>query len=578
MRSQFRAFIIQPPCLGTSLCVAMCATVCLTLPNALAQCAPFEQPYTNLSSAVGRFAVDAHTVIGPNGDAHVVYQNFLDSSGRNYYTHNMSGSFSSPQLLANMGGKGSIPRIVLTPDDQLHAFFGKNTLFWSTKPRVGGSWTSPIQLSSSGGFIWNVVVDASGGIYFMYGSLFQDNRTPRNSIWGRYKPFQQSWGGDELIYGNSDDGNWPRGEHLAVDGNTLWVAIGADGNMHFKKKQAGAAWPAGKGTLFNEDGGGLHFAFDPTSNEMAALWAVSLPCDDPCEDDPWFEVYAKYSYDGGTTWINKTNISLMVDDIDRSPYGTYDANGNLHVVWEGFCCDHKSRLRYRGRIGSIWGDIIPLTLGNTSGLAADPIMSAGNNLYLTLNMTGAGVPGMWDAFFTQAIVTEPRINLSPESIEHTINIGNNINSETFVISNGCVSTLNYTLTPNVGWLSPTPSSGTSQTDVDTITINYNTTGLHAGSHIGVIAAAGNAFNSPQQVVVEVEVLTVGPDFDGDGDVDQTDYGHFQACLTGSSVHQNDPACQDARLDGDEDVDQNDFGILQGCFTGANIIASPICDD
>ena len=60
-----------------------------------------------------------------------------------------------------------------------------------------------------------------------------------------------------------------------------------------------------------------------------------------------------------------------------------------------------------------------------------------------------------------------------------------------------------------------------------------------------------------------------PDFDRDGDVDQEDFGHFQACLNRPGVAQDDPLCASARLDGDDDVDQDDFGIFQACMSGAN---------
>jgi len=66
------------------------------------------------------------------------------------------------------------------------------------------------------------------------------------------------------------------------------------------------------------------------------------------------------------------------------------------------------------------------------------------------------------------------------------------------------------------------------------------------------------------------------DFDSDGDVDQSDFGHFQACLTGSAVPITDPNCLDANLDGDSDVDQDDFAIFQGCMSGPNTTAPPAC--
>lgn len=75
------------------------------------------------------------------------------------------------------------------------------------------------------------------------------------------------------------------------------------------------------------------------------------------------------------------------------------------------------------------------------------------------------------------------------------------------------------------------------------------------------------------------VLRPAPgDFDHDGDVDQEDFGHFQACLTEANVAQNDPACLDARLDADEDVDQADYGVFQRCYTGAGVWANSDCGD
>lgn len=66
------------------------------------------------------------------------------------------------------------------------------------------------------------------------------------------------------------------------------------------------------------------------------------------------------------------------------------------------------------------------------------------------------------------------------------------------------------------------------------------------------------------------------DFEPDGDVDQEDFGHLQACLTGTSNPQNDPLCLDARLDEDDDVDDSDMTILLGCISGANVPAIPGC--
>ncbi|MGQ9650830.1 MAG: hypothetical protein ACUVXJ_12025 [Phycisphaerae bacterium] len=71
-------------------------------------------------------------------------------------------------------------------------------------------------------------------------------------------------------------------------------------------------------------------------------------------------------------------------------------------------------------------------------------------------------------------------------------------------------------------------------------------------------------------------MPIRVDFDHDGDVDQTDYGHLQACMSGAGVAQADPACADALLDGDSDVDQIDLSAFLGCLSGPDAPGNPDC--
>lgn len=66
------------------------------------------------------------------------------------------------------------------------------------------------------------------------------------------------------------------------------------------------------------------------------------------------------------------------------------------------------------------------------------------------------------------------------------------------------------------------------------------------------------------------------DLDRDTDVDQKDFGEFQACMSGPAIPQPDPGCVDADFDRDGDVDLSDFGLLQRCFSGPDIPAEPNC--
>ena len=59
------------------------------------------------------------------------------------------------------------------------------------------------------------------------------------------------------------------------------------------------------------------------------------------------------------------------------------------------------------------------------------------------------------------------------------------------------------------------------------------------------------------------------DFDRDNDVDQSDFGIFQSCYTGSGGD-IEPGCEVADYDSDEDVDPSDFSVFQSCMAGANV--------
>jgi hypothetical protein len=86
-------------------------------------------------------------------------------------------------------------------------------------------------------------------------------------------------------------------------------------------------------------------------------------------------------------------------------------------------------------------------------------------------------------------------------------------------------------------------------------------------------------NGPETTVGAVWSFTTrpyGPDFDGDGDVDQADFGHLQACFGGVGTPQLDPLCQNAALDGDLDVDASDLSIFRTCLGGPGVLPPPTC--
>jgi hypothetical protein len=72
--------------------------------------------------------------------------------------------------------------------------------------------------------------------------------------------------------------------------------------------------------------------------------------------------------------------------------------------------------------------------------------------------------------------------------------------------------------------------------------------------------------------------TVKTDFDQDGDVDLSDFGYLQRCLSPAGGQFPPAGCDAARLDEDIDVDGQDISLFLGCMSGANTPADPGCDD
>jgi hypothetical protein len=87
-----------------------------------------------------------------------------------------------------------------------------------------------------------------------------------------------------------------------------------------------------------------------------------------------------------------------------------------------------------------------------------------------------------------------------------------------------------------------------------------------------IEGIGDASSQPLQVMVSESVssdlvLESPFDFDGDGDVDLTDFAFFQLCYTGSESPFMDSDCVRGDNDLDGDVDLGDFSDLLLTFTG-----------
>lgn len=176
-------------------------------------------------------------------------------------------------------------------------------------------------------------------------------------------------------------------------------------------------------------------------------------------------------------------------------------------------------------------------------------------------------------------INAPAIHVEPGFHTHEIYCGENLPSDQIVLQNVGVGLMDFVVDVDADWLDVDVDYGEITDEQMAITITYTVNDLNAGLHETTIRISSTtAANSPLAIPVSVFIDHAISDFDFDCDVDQEDFGHFQACLTGAGVTQADPLCADADMDGDNDVDQSDFGVLQGCMSGANTIPDETCDD
>ncbi len=110
-------------------------------------------------------------------------------------------------------------------------------------------------------------------------------------------------------------------------------------------------------------------------------------------------------------------------------------------------------------------------------------------------VVGAGVPG-----------GTPSIALSRTSIDSFCGYGGTAASQMFTLCNGQGGTLSYTISDDQPWLSCSPASGTATNEIDSIAVNFSTSGLAVGSYSATITVTDLAA-SPTTATITVN-LTV----------------------------------------------------------------------
>jgi len=182
-------------------------------------------------------------------------------------------------------------------------------------------------------------------------------------------------------------------------------------------------------------------------------------------------------------------------------------------------------------------------------------------------------------FFQIIIGSDPVIVLSPPGITRSVAWAHTLpaNTDSFTLSNGGMGTYHYTVTSDQTWVWADPGSGDCSTETDTIWLVYDVAALAPGEHVAHLEVASVEDPTPETFTMTLTVRPVPGDFDVDNDVDQEDFGHLQACLTGSAGAPVS-GCENADLNLSGRIDSVDIGVLQACMSGPGVDADPFCAD
>ena len=101
----------------------------------------------------------------------------------------------------------------------------------------------------------------------------------------------------------------------------------------------------------------------------------------------------------------------------------------------------------------------------------------------------------------------PSVALSPEAFEFFCNEdGSDPNDQTLSVRNTGGATLTWQVSEDCSWLQVDPNSGTSSSEVDTVTVSIDSNGLSAGNYeCELVVCDNNAVNSPRSVSVALHV-------------------------------------------------------------------------
>ena len=192
--------------------------------------------------------------------------------------------------------------------------------------------------------------------------------------------------------------------------------------------------------------------------------------------------------------LSVTPTSLDFGETESQKTFSIANSGGMTLTWN--LTDDQEWITVSPTSGTTSTETDQLTVTvNRGGLTPGPY-----NGTITITSNGG------DATLTVATsVPAPALSVTPISLS----FGETESQKTFAVSNSGGATLTWSITNDQEWITVSPTSGTTTSESDQITVNINRGGLTPGSYSGMITVTSNGGSAFITTSMTVAAITIG---------------------------------------------------------------------
>jgi M6 family metalloprotease-like protein len=220
--------------------------------------------------------------------------------------------------------------------------------------------------------------------------------------------------------------------------------------------------------------------------------------------DEYFFIENRSKVGGWEAGGNRPDSGLMISHIDESENGTEDeqmteANHYEHSVEQAdglFELENNTGNADNNDLYHAGGTGPNTEFSDTTSPnakwweGADGSAASGTDSGLHIHSVSAAGSTMTFIYGTGTPAGAPATSLSRDLLENATDYGGTAPAQTFAVLNSGGGTLTYGVSDDVAWLACAPTNGTSTGESDTISVEYTTSGLSAGTYNGTITVNG----------------------------------------------------------------------------------------